>query len=117
MRVVVGALKVVWLIVGILAVVVLSLGVRICIDVSGAVEDARQTFSLVTIEDMRQTLDLVEKQLDINKLELEIEKLRTSSPLEPTPGTWEAFLDFCDRTGYTPIARNWEEYRHGRLKE
>jgi len=117
MRVVGGALKVVWLIAGILAVVVLSLGVRICIDVSGAVEDARQTFSLVTIEDMRQTLDVVEKQLDINKLELEIEKARTSLPLERTSENWEAFLDFCGRTGYVVSDRNWQEYTQGRLKE
>lgn len=117
MRIVGGALKVVWLTVGVLAVVVLSLGISVCVNVSEVVSDARQLGSQLTVEDVRQTLDLVEKQLDINKLELEIEKLRTSSPLEQTPRTWEAFLDFCDRTGYTPIARNWEEFRHGRLKD
>ena len=117
MRVIEGALKVVWLVAGILAVVVLSLGVRVGFDVSGTASDMRQLGSQLTAEDMRQALTIVEKQLDINKLELEIEKLRTSSPLELTPGTWEAFLDFCDRTGYVVSDRNWEKYRQGELKK
>ena len=111
------AVRIVWLIVGLLALPTLGLAVNILVNVHGVVEDARQTFSLVTIEDMRQTLDIVEKQLDISKLELEIEELRTGSPLEWTFENWEAFLDFCDRTGYTPIGRNWQEWVHGRLKD
>ncbi len=110
-------LRVVWVLAGVLVIVVLSYGVHILVDVSRVVEDAHQLSSQITIEDVRQTLSIVEKQLDIDKLELEIEKARTSSPLERTSENWEAFLDFCERTGYVVSDRNWHEYSQGRLKE
>lgn len=108
--------RITWLIAGILTIVALSLAINITLNVQETASDMRQLSAQVTVEDLRQVLDIMEKELDTQILELEIEKQRIDTPLSFTPENWQAFLDFCGRTGYVVSDRNWQEYRYGRLK-
>ena len=111
------AIQVLWLISGVLAVAVLLLGTSILLDVKAASKDMQELWDQVTIEDVRQGLNLIEKQLDNETLALEIEQQLSLVPLEDTPETWEAFLDFCGRTGYVSTnPDNYLRFRYGKLK-
>lgn len=104
-----------WLSSGILALLLLAMAIPIVVDARVAAQDIRELWSLVTIEDMRQALDIIDKQLEADLLELKIEQQRSDVPLRFTPENWQAFIDFCGRTGYVVSDENWQRYIHGKL--
>jgi hypothetical protein len=64
----------VWIMAGVAVIVATIWLIPIAIDAQHAVLDMRQLWSQVTIEDMRNTIRVVEKQLDLDILELELLK-------------------------------------------
>ena len=62
-----------------LVVILLVFVVQLGLNASSAMKDVRELWSQVTLDDLRHTLSIVEKQLDIDILELQIEKQRIDS--------------------------------------
>ena len=107
--------KMIWGIVGILAIVLLIIAIYIGIDIKNTTTDIKDTWSEVTIGDIRNTLNIVEKQLDKDILALQLEQQRVAMPLEWTTENWRNYLDFCGEYGYVVSDYTWREYRYGRL--
>ncbi|MFA5386043.1 MAG: hypothetical protein WC364_15540 [Eubacteriales bacterium] len=64
----------VWITAGVAVIIATIWLIPIAIDLQHTVSDMRQLWSQVTIEDMRNTIRVVEKQLDLDILELEMRK-------------------------------------------
>ena len=56
----------------ILLLVILTLGVSIVADIKAASQDMQELWSQVTLEDMRHTLNVVEKELDLKIIEAQL---------------------------------------------
>jgi len=58
-------IQVIWLVSGILLCVVFALAINIGFDARDAMRDVKELWAQVTIEDLRQSLNLIQEQLDI----------------------------------------------------
>jgi hypothetical protein len=106
--------RLVWIVAGLLAVIILSLAVHGVIAIQ---HDIREVTSQLTIEDVRQALTIFEKQIDKNMfVEMTYRGYITDKLLEWTPENWKAFLDFAHNNGYLITDDNWQDYIHGKLK-
>ena len=104
------AMQIIWFLVGCLVVFfILSIG----LDVSATVKDAKEVWDDLSTQDIRQALNIAEKQIDADLFKAMAYRGYISDRLiEWTPENWEAFLDFCDRTGYIVTDDNWQRYIH-----
>jgi len=116
MKTIMGALaQLMWLLSGMLVLLLLIISIPRIFDVKETIKDARHIMAEANIQDMRQAMVIIEKELDNELLSLMIEKQRGEQPLKWTPGNWRAFLDFCGRAGYEASDYNWQRYIAGQL--
>lgn len=111
-------LQSIWIGCGIILLVLMGLAINTVLEARNAVIEFRQQVSSqVTIGDIRKGLDLIDKQLENDTLALEIEHELSLKPLPDNAETWEAFLDFCGRTGYVSTnPDNYLRFRYGKLR-
>ena len=108
--------QLIWLFSGILALLLLVLAIPIVLDTKATIKDMRGLVANMTIEDIRQTMNIIEKELDRDLFEqMTYRGYITDRLIEWTPENWRAFLDFCDNTGYIVTDENWQRYIHGEL--
>ena len=109
--------KLIFLCSGILLLIFSLLAVSSIWDIRATTMDMRNISSQITIEDMRNAVDIIEKQLDKEILNGMIELQRGDNPLSFTPENWQAFIDFCNNTGYVVSDYNWQRYLKGQLRQ
>lgn len=109
------AAQTVWLMAGCLVVFfILSVG----LDVAATMKDVKEVWSELSAQDIRQALNIAEKEIDADLFEaMTYRGYISDSLVEWTPENWNAFLDFCNRTGYIVTDENWQRYVHGQLTE
>ena len=106
--------RLIWIIAELLAVIILSLAIHGVIVVRN---DITRVTSQLTIEDLRQVLNVMEKQIDSDLFtEMTYRGYITDQLIEWTPENWKAFLDFAHNNGYLITDENWQDYIHGKLK-
>ena len=108
------AAQTVWFIAGCLVVFfVLTIG----LDIASTMKDVKGIWSELSAQDIRQALNIAEKQIDADLFEaMTYRGYISDSLVEWTPENWEAFLKFCGRTGYIVTDDNWQRYIHGEIE-
>lgn len=114
------AASVMWLTSGFLTIILVAVSLQTMLEVRSAAEDMSQLWNQVTLQDLRHTLTVAEKGIDLKLLEnMNYYGRINNNTINWTPGTpenWQEFLDFCERTGYVVSDANWQRYINGELK-
>ncbi len=109
------AAQVVWFVAG---CTVLFFVLEIGANVISTMKEIKELLADVTITDVRQIMNITEKQIDKDLFEvMTFRGYVTDELIQWTPENWGAFLDFCDNTGYIVTEDNWKRYIHGELNE
>jgi len=106
----------IWSIAGITLIVLLCLAINVLFDTKSVISEVGDFWlEEVSIEDIRSGISALNTGLEIKRMELELQLSRGDYPLDYTEENYQAYLDFCGRTGYVVSDYTWREYRWGRL--
>ena len=107
-------LQITWLVVGLFAIILLSLGINTILTIR---HEVKAISKQITMQDVRQAMNIIEKQIDTDLFtQMTYRGYITDQLVEWTPENWEAFLDFSKKNGYFITDDNWQDYIHGKLK-